>query len=230
MFLKVYQIYFSDDQLPLLEPEYTPLLNDDCTVFFESSVILNLIDAGLHKNHEYFAVVSYKLREKIGAVMRERWKNIPTIANHSLVDFSPALFEGKLRELAPDVMSFQRHMGHDPVTVADRFHPGFSNFFREIMSRIGFKWEPMAFTDVFYCNYFAARSEIYQSFVDEMLRPAMYVMEKMPELMQNSRYPNPLPEDLRLKFGITWYPYHAFLTERMFSYYVWMKKYKCAHF
>lgn len=228
--LKVHQIYFDPAQATLLEPEYIPYYNPDCTVYFENSVIETLINCGAHVGCDYFGVVSYKLREKIGAVMKERWTNIPTIANHSLKEFTPALFESELLSHRPDVMSFQRHMPHDPITFADRFHPNFSNYFQQIMNEIGFDWKPTHLKNVVYCNFFVAKSEIYKRYVSEMLIPAMNVMRKMEWLYNNSHYPNKMPENLAKQWGIDYYPYHPFMCERMFSWYMHVNNLNCKHF
>ncbi len=227
MFLKIYQIYFLPEQLQVLD--YIPFLNDDCTPFFEAGVMAKLITDGLHKDSEYFGVVSYKLRNKLGYT-RTNWRALPNIANHSVNSFTPEMFEFQLKRNAPDAMSFQRHQGHDPITYANQFHPGFSDFFKIIMNKIGYGWQPTHFENVFYCNYFAAKRDIYEDFVINMLIPAIKVMNEMPELMQNSRYPHQLPEELKKKWGIDHYPYHAFLTERMFSYYSHLKQLKCLHY
>lgn len=232
-FLRIYQIYFTPTQLEMLNaefPDYIKYYNEDCTVFFESEVIRKLIEEKKHLGAEYFGVVSHKLKEKLGFTMKEKWRNLPNIANHSTNEFTPELFEAELHKWKPDVMSFQRHMPHDPITVADRFHPEFSSFWSYIMYRIGYEWEPVIFQDVFYCNYFVAKPDIYEKFVTEMLAPAMDVMKNMPELMGNSKYPQILPAILAAKFDISWYPYHPFICERMFSYFVHLHQYKTLHY
>lgn len=229
-FLTVYQIYFNPEQEKLIEPEYIGVYNKDCTVYFENEVIKNFILKSLHANTEYFGVISHKLREKIGAVMKERWSLQSNIANHSTQEFTPVLFESELRKGMPDAMSFQRHIGHDPITVADRFHPGFKKHFEFIMKEIGYTWTPTHITDPFYCNFFVAKSEVYHKYVNEMLMPAMRVMDKIPELMHDSRYPNKLPQHLAVKWDINHYPFHSFLCERMFSWFAHVHKLKCRHY
>lgn len=228
--LKVYQIHYDKAHLLNLEREYTPYYNSDCTVFFENTVIAKLINEGEHKDSEYFAVISHKLREKIGTVMKEAWASLPNIANHSIKEFTPQLFENELQKQKPDVMSFQRHIPHDPVSFANKFHPGFSNHFKEIMLAIGYDWQPTHIKNVFYCNFFAAKSEVYERYVNEMLIPAMKVMLTMPQLYDNSRYPRPLPHHLQEKFGIKHFPYHPFLCERMFSYFAHIHNLNCLHY
>jgi hypothetical protein len=170
--------------------------------------------------------VSYKLRDKLS------W--LPSrgtiIGNKSTRAFSPAAFEEEVRRAAPDAMSFQTLQAHDPVTVADVFHPGFSRYFARIMKAIGHDWSPTVLKDVFYFNYFVAKASIYERYVKEMLAPAMAVMDQMPELLQNSAYPGVLPERLRARFGVSHYPYHTFLCERFFSYFAHIHQLRCAHY
>jgi hypothetical protein len=225
--LRVYQIFFSEDQTAGLD--YLPYRNDACTVYFENSVIKGLIDSGAHAGSDYFGVVSHQLRAKLHTA-RDAWRNNGSIANVSTEPFTPEAFERALERHAPDVLSFGRHPPHDPVSLADQYHPNFSRYFGQIMRAIGHEWTPVAFNDVFYFNYFVAKTPIYRRYVEEMLTPAMAVMDQMPELMQDSRYPHPLPEALRTRFGIPFYPYHPFLCERFFSYFAHLNQLRCAHF
>lgn len=223
-FLKIHQIFFDDSQIGGLD--YTMYRNDDCTEFFESSVMRKLIMEGAHKDSEYFGVVSYSLRSKMD--FSRTWGD--DIANTSTTYFTPDLFEATLRDKKPDVLSFQRHPAHDSVSYADKFHPNFSKYFREIMRNIGQDWHPQVLKHVVYSNLFVAKSEIYERFVREMLDPAMDVMAKMPELRANSRYPKRLPIHLQRKFGLPHYPYHTFLCERMFSYFAHKNNLTCLNY
>ena len=223
--MKVFQVYFGESQRVGLD--YEPLRNDDCTVYFESELIRKLIESGAHTGHDYFGVVSHQLRSKLGYT-RERW--VGEIANVSKRAFSPEAFAVELQRAAPDVMGFQTHVPHDPVSVAERFHPGFAHHFRHIMAAIGYGWEPTVFEHVFYFNHFVATPAVYERYVEEMLAPAMEVMDHMPELMHDSRYPNPLPEPLKARFGVPHYPFHPFLCERFFSYFAHLHGLRCAHY
>lgn len=228
-FLRVYQIYFEEQQRELLESEYTPFFNRDCTVYFENGTIADAVTYDWHNGSDYFGVVSYKLREKIGSVMKERWAHAG-IVNTSETTFSPAHFEYALRFHQPDAMSFQRHMPHDPVILAERFHPGFRKYWTHIMQEIGMPWVPTHLKDVFYCNYFIAKSEVYEGYVRDMLMPAMKVMDGMPELFANSGYPHRLPTSLAVKWSIPNYPFHPFLCERFFSWYAHVNNLNCKHY
>jgi hypothetical protein len=225
--MKVYQIFYHINQIPKLD--FTPVYNHECTVFFENSIIRKLVENDLHLSSDYFGVVSHSLRDKV-RITKTSWKNSKNIANVSINEFTPEHFREELYKNKPDAMSFQRHMPHDPIRVADKYHPNFSKYFKEIMQKAGYNWEPIHLEDVFYCNYFVAKSEIYEKYVQEMLIPCMDIMKEMPELMENSRYPKALPDHLKKSFGINHYPYHPFLCERMFSYFAHLHKLKCLHY
>jgi hypothetical protein len=225
--MKIYQIYYDNSQLGAID--YIPYFNKNCTVYFENDVIKQLVSDGAHVGSEYFGVVSHKLRQKTEFTKRA-WRNIPEIANLSDGVFTPESFEAILNMKNPDAMSFQRHSSHDPISFANKFHPNFSKYFAHIMKDIGYNWTPKVYKNVFYCNYFVAKEEIYDKYCKEMLLPAMSVMEAMPELMANSMYPNRLPEHLVDSFGVPYYPYHTFLCERMFSYFADLHNLKCEHY
>lgn len=227
--MRVFQIYYKPEQITQLEPEFIPYFNVTCTPYFESKVIEQLVLNNEHLGSKYFGVVAYKLREKLG-YMKENWKNNKNIANTSIQEFSVKQFQDELYKHKPDVMSFQRHSPHDTVLVANGFHPKFRVMWEYIMKEIGFPWSPTIIQDVFYCNYFVAKTEIYELFVKEMLSPMMALMENMSELWENSRYPQALPEHLHSSFGINHYPYHSFICERAFSWYAHLHKLQCKHY
>lgn len=227
--MKVYQIYFDKSQINELIPEYTPFFNTNTTVFFENEVIRTLIEQGAHHDTDYFGVVSYKLAGKL-KTMKKDWSNFKDIVNYSEQTFTPKNFEAELYRIQPDVLSFQRHAAHDPISQANSFHPNFIPYWKEIMAKIGYSWKPEEFQNVFYCNYFVARSSVYEQYVREMLAPAMNVMLPMKDLFKNPKYPRLLPNELQKKWRIKHFPYHPFLCERMFSYFAHLHKLKCAHF
>lgn len=226
-FLKIYQIYFDENQKKDLD--YIPYLNENCNVFFENQVIVDLIKSGAHNDCEYFGVVSHGLRDKLD-LMNKQWASIDNLANHSSKKFTPAKFESELRFHKPDVMSFEKHKPQDTITFADIFHPNFKIHFQYIVNRIGYYWNPTVFQDIFYCNNFVAKKEVYEKYVNELLLPAMDIMKTMPELMKDSKYEKPLPDNLKKSFGINHYPYHPFLAERFFSYFCHIHKLSCKHF
>lgn len=208
--LKIYQVYYRDEQLPNLD--YTPYKNEDCTVFFENSIIAELIPKSEAK---YLGVVSWNLRPKIKSVLGPRINITP---------FYPETFSLKLDQLRPDVMGFCQYDPHDPIKTWCGIHPELQEYFRDVLKKCGHEWRPKVYDDCFYSNAFVAKSEVYKKYVSELLIPAMGIMNTMPKLMNNSGYPRPLPIELRVKWGISYYPYHSFICERLFSYWSYLNK------
>jgi len=219
--MKVYQIYFDENQLHQIEKSYIPYFNKRCTVFFENEVIRDLIFSGAHHDTEYFGVVSYQLRKKIDSAHIEVGSN---------ASFDPDQFKSILFKTKPDVLSYWTKPLHDPILVGDEFHPNFSKYWKHIMMKIGYDWRPQPLSFVIYCNFFVAKSTVYDAYVREMLAPAMEVMSEMPELMNDSLYSKSLPDHLKAEFKVNQWPYHPFLCERMFSYYAFIKNLKSSSF
>jgi hypothetical protein len=227
--MKVFQIYFDQSQIDKLEPGFIPYFNEKCTVYFENQVIRELIEKGEHLNRAYFGVVSYNMRDKHFA-MRMRWNNIHGIRNESDREFSFEDFCDVISMEEPEAMSFQTHAPHDPIAFANRVHPGFLVFWTHILEEIGYKWEPTVYENVFYCNYFVAKRNVYDKYVREMLIPAMEVMKEIPELMQRCLYPRVPSDRLKADLGIDHYPWHPFILERLFTFYAHIHNLKCSHF
>lgn len=140
----------------------------------------------------------------------------------NVVGWDKDWFEMRLSDEQPDVMGFLEYAPHDPVRYFSSVHPTLPFYFREVTDRIGKEWDIRGVTmkHVFYSNAFVAKPHIYEQYVNEFLNPAMKVMDGMPELMQNSGYPCPLPVELAEKWGVSWYPLHTFICERLFSWWV----------
>jgi len=215
--LNIYQVYFKEEQLSSID--YIPYYNDDCTPYFENSVIVDLINSDAHKQSQYFGVLSHKFRSKIAERKCDHWMNLPNLANHSRMDFTPQQIDFVLDRFKFPVLNLMQHPSHDPITYGAKFHRDLPKFFKEITKKIGCEWKPEIFENIFYSNYFIARSDIYESYVKLMLEPAIKIMDGMPELWQNSGYPFALPDDLKNKWNVNFYPYHPFILERLFSYY-----------
>lgn len=225
--MKIYQIYFQPEQLERYQFDYTPYFNEKPTVFLENEVIRTLIEQKKHEGTEYFGVLAYKFRPKLVEISL---RTTPEITNISTKEFNKNDFGFMVHACEADVFGLGEYVPHDTVTVANRFHPKFIEFFSKVMAKIGYKWEPAINKHVFYCNYFVAKSEVYEKYVKEMLAPAMDVMKDMPELHDPSNYFRPFPENLKKEIGIEFWPYHPFLCERMFTYFAHIHKLRCVNY
>jgi len=206
-FLNIHQIYYKPEQE--LHPKFIPYNNiDKCTVYFENTVIKELIESGAHKDCEYFGVVSARFSGKVHNFNYDDFCNILKEKNSDIMAF--------VRMKPPTDKSF--------LEFTSRFHPYFKVYFQRIFEKAGFAI-PEYIQEAVYFNYFVAKSDIYEQYVKEMLIPCMEVMKDMPELFMNSNYKKGLPftEETKKSTGVDYYPYHPFICERFFSYYVQLK-------
>lgn len=208
--LEIHQIYYKPKQIERCD--YTPYLNENCTIYFENEVISDLVKKS---NSEYFGVVSWNLRSKIKSVLGPRI---------NISKFEPLSFSNKLKLLKPDVMAFCQYSPHDPINNWNEIHSKLKIYFERILKACGHDWHSKIYEHCFYSNAFVAKTKIYQDYVRSLLDPAIAVMDGMPELMCDSGYPFPLPSNLVDKWQISHYPYHSFICERLFSFWCYLNK------
>lgn len=207
------QIFYEEEQKVHCFPFARLHFNDRLTIFFENSVIKDLV---LASESEKLAICSWKLKQKL------RW------------------YIGKHRELTQEVMdsdydilSFTRNSAsHQMLAAANKYHKGFKEGMQKICDHIGLK-VPGEVKQPIYQNHFSAKREIYRDYVQNFLSPAMEFMSTdMKELaMSDSNYSQLsrskiTPEYLMDKIGLPHYPLAPFILERLFSVYIQNKKIK----
>jgi hypothetical protein len=211
MAARLVQIYYAPEQKDKCFPFADLYFNSSLTVFFENSVIKDVV---LASKDEKIAVCSWKLKEKL------RW------------------YIGHRRELTQqvletdyEVLTFTRNTKyHQMLAAANAWHPGFLKTFDKILAKIGVT-RPNEVKIPIYQNHFAARTEIYKDYVQNYLVPAMDCIQNDAEInemaMRDSKYSdltNQSAAHLLLKIGICYYPMIPFLLERLFSVYVSNKR------
>lgn len=213
--VEFYQIFYDDKQLERLFPFAIPYKNQELTPFFENSVIKELVP---QSKADKIAVCSWKLADKMRT-------NIPPYRQ----------LTEELLESDFDVLSFTKNSpGHGMLTIADTWHPTFTDILRKILNRVGFAL-PKEVKYPVYQNAFCARTQIYRRYVNEMLIPAMEVMENEEHIKKicwiDSGYYRlrNVPEfAARVKqfLGTDYCPMHPFILERLFSVWLDNKKFK----
>lgn len=213
---ELYQIYYDESQLPKLYPFAIPYYNKGLTIFFESSVIKDIV---LSTEADKIGVVSWKLKDKM------RW------------------YIGRPRELTQEilesdyeVMSFTKNTkDHHMLAAADRWHPGFLTTFDKILAKIGVS-RPGEVKIPIYQNHHCSKTEIYKDYIQKYLSPAMDCMTNDPEInalaIQDSKYSDlthQSADHLFDKIGMRIYPIAPFLLERLFSIYVHNFKINVTH-
>jgi hypothetical protein len=220
---RAYQIAFDEHSKANVNKDFAwTYFQKETTPYFENAVMLKLVNAGAHKQADYFAVLSHKFFDDT--------------LNSELKPITQKEIEDSLGDT--DVVSFFgfKRNNFEIFQHAEKVHKGIADCYRELFRLLGKTYNPLEqMRFVVYRNAFFARSEVYERYVKEMLEPCIELMnDKKNHLLyqaiwKDSRYPYQESrfqkhEGLREKFvhdmGVPYYPFHTFILERMFSYWL----------
>lgn len=213
---ELYQIYYEPNQLQYLYPFAKPYFNDRLTVFFESSVIRELVPKSIAKS---IGVCSWRLREK-----QRYYIGRPRPITEEVINSDY------------EVLSFTKNTKyHKMLANAAQSHAHFQPCFTKLLSAIGVNC-PGEIKNPIYQNHFCARSDIYRHYVERYLSRVMDTITNDPVInemaMRDSNYSKlsqQNPEHLRDKIGLTYYPMVPFLLERLFSVFCQNEKIKVTY-
>jgi hypothetical protein len=210
--LQLKQIYFDEYtkgrcfNSPLVELIY----NDKCTPFFENTII-----AAQKPESGYFGVFSWAFGDKI----------------RPLPDRSMVTPEYIAKNLNAEVISFfRRNQNKNVFDLCNRYHPGSELVFKGICDHVGYDSKLLSENTRFtvYMNTFVTTAEIYNQYIEELLKPAIEFMssELQHILWKDSGYYKKayMSDKLKRDLGVGYYPYHTFICERLFS--LFLQKHK----
>lgn len=208
MNLDFIQIIYEESQREHCYPFARIHKNEECTPFFENSVIADLVP---NSKGDYIGVCSYRLREK-------RNKTFGASEGITYQRISEARFD--LGVLTP-----RTHK--DIIVKLMNWHPRASveAALKEFRKFIKF---PDEVDHAIYENHFIARVDIYKEYVETCLKPAMEFMKDKPVFFADAGYiTRKRDKDLEhaqkllASWGRTDYPLAPFILERLFS--VWIQ-------
>ena len=162
--ISIKQIYFSDKTLVnCYDCDFImPYFNEVCTAHFENSVIVKLIEEEAHKAEPYFGVWSHRHSQK-----------------HR--NFDPKILPEIIANSDCDIVSFFSKQNKKGI-VSTRVPRLYSNF-KTLIKLLGYADNnPNSHYILF--NHFISRSEIYEEFVYNVLKPAISLIETHPELSE----------------------------------------------
>jgi hypothetical protein len=210
--LKMYSITYDNNQFTEYENYDNSHINtvEQKSYLFEVNPIIDIIDNKIDdlKDDDYLGILSWKYSIKM---------NIPK-----------PLFYKMTKELmasSPDVINVSRFKWqHNYLAWTEVQHPGFLEIFEFLCAKLGLKMiEP---TIPIHSNYFIAKKDIYVKYVNEILKPAVELLETdeylVSKVFNDANYPAGLSkEGLKKYTGLEHYTYHTFVLERLFS--VWIE-------
>lgn len=210
MKLNIYQIYYDDFTKGLIRPGFIPFYNEECTVFFEGDVIRKCIEKGLHRESDYFGVISPTFEHKMNTYFHQRFNEYGHIYS----------FAEKNKDA--DYISLTRMPKQNPLLHAEAHHKGYTEIMEEVLRQIGFTVFIKPIEHFTLCNFFIAKQHFWDRFTRELMFPFMdYTIQSADtnsllfKIWRNARRNKTLPHHLQLKFGVPHYTYHPFLIERL---------------
>lgn len=207
----LYQIYYKEEQKSSIFPFAVPYFNDSLTIFFENTVIADLV---MQNEADKVAVCSYKLEYKMRFRVGSKEPLTPEALNR---DYS--------------VLSFSKQSSkHKMMARAHEWHPEFTKAIKLLWEKLGYRM-PGEVKHPIYQNHYAATKEIYRSYVLEFLIPAMTLIKEHEELNKlmlsdsqyNRRNKKVDMKSVMEKLGMTYFPLCPFVLERCPSLWFQMK-------
>jgi len=215
--VRIFQAYFDKSSGASLDRDSIPYYNPTCGKFFESQIICDLFSQCMHAGSAYFGLVSWRIKSKLNGTPDYR-RTIE--ADHFEHDFYVPVTAAGMEVWQVAVCLH----GETILRVA-----------RDLIRILGFALPDLCHLGGIQptCNYQVCRTDLYQEFVEKMLKPAIEIMQdsRNPEfqaiLHQDSLYRGSMsPARLTEIFGVSHYGLHPFLCERLFPTYAAIKKWR----
>lgn len=215
MNIRIRQIYYSDKQRGRLLKQAEPYCNTHANHFMENQVLADCYRSKDYRGCNYYGVFSWRFFKKTKM-------NFEALDSTIARDPQRAHVYGFCLEHPPhvNVWRYALDRGWHPTSIID--------IGQKILDRLGFREDILTLsTPAVYSNYWLATPEIFKRYLEEMLLPAMDLMENDEEIMglcyEDSKYQLPsgrtmlTPEQLLKIFNRPYYTLHSFVCERLFS-------------
>ena len=177
---------------------------------FEWNPVIDILD-NYEDLQEYTGIFSWKVCQKTG--------------------ISQSILCSLLKEYAPenyDVINLCQPLGMNYMEFSEHSHPGLTSLVKKVCEKLGLEYYQNV-KHTIYSNQMICRTNIYKNYVDNIVKPALELLEGelWEEANLNSEYKSGLsPEELFEKTGMNYYNRVTFVIERLFSQYLMNKDLK----
>jgi len=236
--IRIVQNCFHENQIPgcQFEPYLNrlPILADESHLFFESDVISKLVRGHWHAECDFFGVLGYRWNEKLNeAKSKERSLPIRNLSKDLLSKEHVERFVE--RNSDADFLSLGRFIPHSVFLLGDKLHPGLLHTTGRLLEAIGVRFNlKRIIRQPIYFNSFIARSASIESYVNEILHPVIQAAINDPNLralcFQDAGYFRKFRPELERLYGISYYPLHPFIGERLVNIYTMLAGSKIVSF
>lgn len=209
--LKLYSITYKDDQYAEYERYDNNHINsiEQKSYLFEYNPILDIVNNKIDnlKNSDYLGILSHKYSKKMGLPKRLMYKLFNEVTAKQDIDFI-------------NLSRFRINGSY--LLWTENQHPGFLEMFAYLCEKLNLK-----LIDPFYnvhSNFFIAKKSIYVDYVNNILKPAIDLLENdeflKEKVWQDAKYKGLSNEQLKQYSGLDHYTFHTFLLERLMSVYL----------
>ena len=204
---KIISICYKDNQPSEYERYVNPINSiKDKSYLFEYNPIINIVNNNLFNinDYDYLGIFSWKFPYKTGFSEKEVYYNIDD--DHDVYIFVRDIFK----------------TGKEYFDFSFNFH---GEVLKEVIQNICNDLN-IEFTDnpeyVVFSNFYVARVDIIKDYVNKYVIPIIDLMETKYKntAWLNSKYMSLKVEELFKYTGLTYYPLHSFILERMFTIYL----------
>lgn len=211
MKIKIYSIVYDKNQIVEYEKYDNSHIKtmEQKSYFFEYNVLMDVID-----NHDiaedYLGIFSYKFPMKTGLFKKKLFKILEQNSNYDIYTFC----------------SHKVNLKGKYLQFTEKVHPGFLNLFTKLCNDLELEVKEPKY--IVYSNFFVCKTEIYREYVNEIIKPAIELLETKykHEVWQDSNYKGLEKDKLKQYTGLDYYPMYTFLCERLFSIWIENKNYK----
>lgn len=231
--IKAFQIYYDESQKGSLMDGFIPYFNEKANVNLESGIICDLVNRGECSNCDWFGVFSWKhgtpKKKKIIGLNFKRLHECTTNGNG--VDIIAPLPRNYRSRSIRRVHYPRRQMNWAWEGEGEKFW----NAFDLLIKKLGISDDKVLQGRAYgiYQNAFIARPQIYQDFVNSLLKPAIekcHTDAQLSELVTSefsSGYAKP-PQKFINDTGFEYYPMIPFILERLINVYIELNNTKVA--
>tara|TARA_B110000483_G_C18125003_1_gene515247 strand:+ start:163 stop:858 length:696 start_codon:yes stop_codon:yes gene_type:complete len=219
--IKIFQIYYHENQQKDLLDGFTPYKNNKKNIFVENQCISDIRHDKLTSDVSHVGLVSHKFHDKV--LHKPEYIDLcKTIEENLNADiFSPrlqGLWWSPIREPRPIYFPNQLNMKDLAMPLLNDMAD--LNIIKK--TTIGL-WQKNYKTPI-YCNFWVAKKEVFINYVDSFLSKVFELIESYEKdnwiFTLNRSYAHPPPEEWQKSAGFEHYPAITFILERLVNIYL----------
>lgn len=221
--LKIFQIYYLEEQKNNLLEGFTPIFNPSGSIFLENELMIKLFKKSCNEDFEWFGVFSHKVSQKMRTNFCFNHLKLAS-GRHSQFDI-----------LGPRTRGYPWQpttVPHNPrIFHSNENYPGMWECLDLILKKLNIPDKGNgnhlnSKVNMIYTNSFLCKKSVMKDYIDKILQPTIDLIQLDEEVkalaFKSSDYETvyEFPENLAKSTGLTTWPHIPFLLERMINVYL----------